>query len=212
MPLDYRMRPRTVEAAIKRLTREIEEIDSFFYKTNENADRVLYDGMLERKRDDMVHSAVLQLHTSIEDLLNVLIIFCITTSPTKTTGTPRRFHRFPRSPSARALRKMLYGGGSIGFEMKLNFALALRIINDKTKHRLLVLNTLRNKCSHNWVLKVNVRHGKRPAQKKPPLLLYESIDPKTGQQVRRDLHSVSTLKDFVDEYTLIYLRLYMKTP
>jgi hypothetical protein len=65
--------PKTVEAAIKRLTREIEEIDNFFYKVNENDDRVSYAGMLERKRDDMVRSTVLQMHTAIEDLLNSYI-------------------------------------------------------------------------------------------------------------------------------------------
>jgi hypothetical protein len=31
-------------------------------------DQVLVAGMLERKRDDIVRSAVLQLHTSIEDM------------------------------------------------------------------------------------------------------------------------------------------------
>jgi hypothetical protein len=94
---------------------------------------------------------------------------------------------------------VLYGGGSIGFEMKLNLALALRIIDAKTKDRLLVLNTLRNKCSHHWVLNVPVRRGRRPAQKKPPLLLYEG----------RNLHQLATLKDCMNEYTLIYLKLFM---
>ncbi len=185
---------KSVEAAIKRLTREIEEIDDFFYKGKENDDRVLYAGMLERKRDDVVRSAVLQMHTAIEDLLNSLITFHI-------TGDTRRW-RSPRSLSARALRKMLVGAGSLGFEMKLNFALALRVINNKTKERLAILNTVRNKCSHNWVLKVPVRYGKRPAQKKPPLLLYEG----------RDLHSVAALKDFTSEYGGIYVRLYMEIP
>ena len=66
--MDWR-NPRSVEATITRLTREIAEIDKFFYRSNENEDRVLYAGMLERKRDDMVRSAVLQMHTAIEDLL-----------------------------------------------------------------------------------------------------------------------------------------------
>lgn len=186
--------PKSIEAAIKRLTREIEEIDDFFYKCNENDDRILHAGMLERKRDDMVRSAVLQMHTAIEDLLNSLITI-------RVTGDSRRW-RSPRSQSARALRKMLFGGGSLGFEMKLNFAIGLRLINSKTKERLAILNTVRNKCSHNWVLKVPVRYGKRPSQKKPPLLLYEG----------RDLHSVAALKDFVSEYGGIYFKLYMKRP
>jgi len=186
--------PKSIEAAIKRLTGEIEEIDNFFYKCNESDDRLLYAGMLERKRDDMVRSAVLQMHTAIEDLLNSYITFQIT------GGTRRR--RSSRSQSARALHRMLFGGGSLGFEMKLNLALALRLVNSKTKERLVILNTVRNKCSHNWVLKVPVRYGKRPAQKKPPLLLYEG----------RDLHSVAALKDFVSEYGGIYLKLYIKCP
>ena len=97
---------------------------------------------------------------------------------------------------------MLSGGGSLGFDMKLNLALALRLISRKTRERLVILNTVRNKCSHNWLLKAPVRYGKRPAQKKPPLLLYES----------RDLHGVAALKDFVSEYSGIYLKLYMKCP
>lgn len=186
--------PKRVKAAIKRLAREIEEIDNLFYGFHENDDPVLYAGMLERKRDDVVRSLVLQMHTSIEDLLNSYITFEI-------TGGTR--WRSPRSQSGRALRRMLAGpGSSLSFEMKLNFALALRIINSKTKERLVVLNTLRNKCSHNWVLKASVRFGKRPAQKKPPLLLSEG----------RDLHSVATLKDFLDEYAPIYLKLYIKYP
>ncbi len=186
--------PNSIEAAIKRLTREIEEIDNFLYKFNEHEDRLLYAGMLERKRDDMVRSAVLQMHTAIENLLNSYITSQIT------RGTRR--WRSSRSQSARALRRMLVGSGSLGFEMKLNFALALRLITSKTKERLVILNTLRNKCSHNWVLKVPVRYGKRPAQKKPPLLLYEG----------RDLHSVAALKDCVSEYGGIYLKLYIKCP
>lgn len=183
--------PKSVEAAIKRLKGEISEIDSYFYGSNENDDRLLYAGMLERKRDDMVRSTVLQMHTAIESLLNSLITY-------RLTGSTRRS---PRSLSGRALRRMLFGGGSLGFEMKLTFALALRLINTRTKDRLIVLNTLRNKCSHNWVLKVTVRHGRRPTQKKPPLLLYEG----------HDLHSVVTLKEFVSEYSGIYLGFYMKS-
>jgi hypothetical protein len=47
---------------------------------------------------------------------------------------------------------------------------------------------------------VPVRHGKPPQQTKPPLLLYEG----------RDLHNVTTLRDFVDEYVIIYLKLFAK--
>jgi hypothetical protein len=150
--------PKTVEAAIKRLTREIEEIDNFFYKSNDTDDRALYAGMLERKRDDMVRSTVLQIHTAIEDLLNSYIAMNV-------LGNDCR--RLSHTHAGQALQKMLFGGGSLGFEMKLNLARALGLISTKTKDRLAVLNTLRNKCSHNWLLNRPLRRGRRPAQKSP---------------------------------------------
>ena len=118
------------------------------------------------------------------------------------TGSTRA-HRRLRSQSAQSLRSILVGAESIGFHRKLSLALALGVITKKTKDRLHILNGLRNKCSHNWLLKIPVRHGRRPAQKKPPLLTYEG----------RDLHSVAVLKDFVEEFGAgIYLKLFLKYP
>jgi hypothetical protein len=95
---------------------------------------------------------------------------------------------------------MLFGAGSLGFDMKLNFAVALGLLKPKTKERLMDLNTLRNKCSHNWLLKAPVRHGKRPKQKKPPLLQYRGAD----------LHNIATLKEFATEFGRIYYRLFVQ--
>jgi hypothetical protein len=184
---------RSVEAKITRLTREIAQIDDFFYKFNENEDRLLYVGMLERKRDDMVRCAVLQMHTAIEDLLNSHIICrVLNVKPEERTRI--------RNKSAQALQTMLIGPRSLGFEMKLNFALVLGLLTPKTKDRLAELNTLRNKCSHNWLLRVPVRRGKRPKQKKPPLLRYKG----------RDLHNIDALRDFIAEYGPIYYKLFLK--
>ena len=76
-------------------------------------------GMLERKRDDRVRSVVLQMHTAIEDILNDLMKCRILGIP------PDERHRKTRSKSARALHKLFVGGGSIGFERKLNSQLRL---------------------------------------------------------------------------------------
>lgn len=183
-----------VETKIKRLTRELAKIDDVFYKLNETKDRDLYAGMLERKRDDMVRSAVLQMHTAIEDLLNTCIV-CRTLNV-----QPEDRRRKMRSKTGQALLSMLTGPRSIGFEMKLNFAFVLGLLNSKTKDRLTELNTLRNRCSHNWLLKAPLRRGKSPRQKKPPLLRYDG----------RDLHNVDVLEDFTSEYGLIYCKLFFK--
>lgn len=185
---------KSLETKIRRLTREIRNIDDFFYGTNKDTSRTLYAGMLERKRDDMVRSAVLQLHTAIEDVLTSWITCRVL--GIKIEEKEKR----ARTKSAQALRRMLSGSGSIGFDMKLNFAVALRLINGPTQKKLEELNQLRNKCSHNWLLKMPVRRGKRPKQKKLPLLLYKG----------HDLHRVKVLEDFIREYGLLYANLFVK--
>ena len=118
---------QSVEATITRLTREIAKIDEVFYMVNETKDRVLYAGMLERKRDDMIRSAVLQMHTAIEDLLNSQIICRVL------NVRPEDRARRMRSKSAQALRSMLVGPRSLGFETKLNFAVVLGLVRQERK-------------------------------------------------------------------------------
>lgn len=190
----YSNNSRTVETKIRQLTREIREIDEFFYEGNKDSDRYLYASMLERKRDDIVRSAVLQMHTAIEDILTSWITCRVLGIKLEERG--KRY----RSKSAKALRRMLWDRENIGFDMKLSFAVALRLINEPTQKRLEELNRLRNKCSHNWLLKAPVRRGKRPRQKKPPLLRYNGSD----------LHKVQVLEDFVSEYGLLYARLFSR--
>lgn len=181
------------ERKIGRLLKEIATIEEIFYGPQSERDPELVAGMLERKRDDMVRSVVLQMHTSIESIMDSLI-FCAILGI-----RPEDRRRRIRSERANSIQKMLKGGGSIGFDMKLNLAVSLGILTPKIRDRLVVLNTLRNKCSHNWLLKKSVRRGKRPAQKKPPLLTYE----------RRDLHNVNVIGDFVAEFGSIYVKLWL---
>ncbi len=184
----------SVEAKIKRLQREVAEIDRAFYGTGEDGDRNGHLTMLERKRDDMIRAAVLQLHTATEEILDTLIM-------QRVFGTDRNRIRTMRGKSARTLRRMLVGRESIGFEMKLSLAVSLRIMTQRRRDRLAVLNTLRNKCSHNWLLKATVRRGRRLRQQKPPLLLYEG----------RDLHSVPVFKKFLAEYGPLYAKMFVET-
>jgi hypothetical protein len=188
-------KPKYIEGKIKRLTRELNEIDKYFYSEADSDGRVNYAFMLERKRDDIVRSVVLQLHTAIEDLLNGYLI-----SNVLQINNPTNRTRKLSTARGKALHKMLYGAGSLGFDMKLNFALALGLISAGAKAKLMELNTVRNKCSHNWLLKVRQRRKRRPGQNKPPLLLYEG----------RDLHGVQALKDFIAEFGGFYAVFFAK--
>lgn len=183
---------RATEAKIRRLTAEIIAIERFFYGGEADGDRFLYAGMLERKRDDLVRGVVLQLHTAIEDILNTAIACRVLDVNPENRLQPMR------SVRGRALQKMLAESGSLGFAMKLNFAVALGLMTTAIRDKLLELNTLRNKCSHNWLLNVKQRRGKRPDQKKPPLLRYQG----------RDLHNIAVLEKFAADYGTIYVRMF----
>jgi hypothetical protein len=112
---------------------------------------MLLAAMLERKRNDIVRSAVLQLHTKIEDLLTQLMLYCAL----DITDVKKK-HRLS-SEKGKTFRRMLYDRESRGFDMKLNFAVGLGLIKPEDRKQLMELNTMRNKCSHNWVLNRAVR-------------------------------------------------------
>jgi uncharacterized protein with von Willebrand factor type A (vWA) domain len=179
---------------IKRLEHEIEAIDKAFYLFEQNGAPDQHASMLERKRDDMIRAAVLQMHTSIEDVLNQRIMCHVLGVPAH-----KRMQLMP-THSGKALRKLLMSAEGLGFDQKLDLAAALRIISDKRRKRLGILNTLRNKCSHFWLLKAPVRKGRRPRQQKPPLLQYNG----------RDLHQVATFKDLLGEYGPLYAKMFVE--
>jgi hypothetical protein len=97
-----RKNPKRVEQAIKRLNKEIDEIGAAIYASGEERP-VLVAAMLERKRDDIVRSAVLQLHTKIEDLLTCdrsnLSRRCSTFAVRTFTRSPCSKSLFRSSPS-----------------------------------------------------------------------------------------------------------------
>jgi hypothetical protein len=114
---------------------------------------------------------------------------------TEILGTPhRKSYKKMRSKRAQALARMLTGPASLGFDTKLNFAIVVGVISPKARDKLRELNTLRNKCSHHWLLNVAVRRGKKTRQPRPRLLSFRN----------RDLYKIPVLKDFLREYGLIY--------
>jgi hypothetical protein len=181
-----------IERRIAQLQKEIAEIDQAFYYTEKNRPELLA-GMLERKRDDIVRSAVLQIHTGIEDLLtrHLACVLLQTTLQMRST-------KF-RTVRGKAVHRILYDRDSLGFDMKLELAITFRVISAPQRDLLRELNTLRNRCSHNWLLKVPVRRRRRPGQKKPPLLSFR------GQ----DLHKVNVLKQFMSVYGPLYAKLWL---
>lgn len=186
------------EQKIRRLQHEIAQIDDYFYGANQNdPDRLrLHAGMIEHKRDDVVRAVVLNMHTAIEDLLDILIVSRLL------NAVSRNRKRKLRTVPGRALEQLLGASGGIGFDKKVTLAVALKIGRQSNAKALRDVNRLRNKVSHNWLLSLPVRRGRRPSQPKLPLLSYGG----------KNLHKLEGLKQFIGDATDVYLHLYMKTP
>jgi len=97
-----------------------------------------------------------------------------------------------------ALARMLNGTGSLGFDMKINFAVVVGIITPRIREKLRELNRLRNRCSHNWLLDLPIRRGRKPHQPKLRLLNFRG----------RDLHNLEALKEFMSEFGHLYYLIY----
>src|SRR5437879_5995455 len=151
-----------VERKIRRLSREISEIDRHFYDAGINdRDRTMHAGMLERKRDDIVRSTVLQLHTAMEDLLDSLIVCRLLDAKPQTRKARMRTSR------GKALDKVLHGGGSIGFSSKVS--LALQRISPISTH-----SATNAATTGSWLNLSDAGDARLNA--KPPLLSYKGGD------------------------------------
>jgi hypothetical protein len=178
---------------VEHLVLHICTIDDLMYSWTKDEDRFLYMGNLERKRDDMVRCTVLQFHTAIEDLLTDMLFSAVLGTEHRRSQRKRR-----HTKHGQAVDRIISG---FGFRAKMDFAIVVGVINAKRRERLLELNGIRNKCSHNWLLNVPVHPKKKVEGKKPRLLTYRG----------KDLHQISALKEFVSEYGGIYLKLYAKS-
>jgi len=145
--------------------------------------------LLERKKDHLVRSIILELHLSIEDMIDDAIIAKLSSSG-----------RGKRRGAAPELRDALQGRQAIRFPAKLAFARTLRLVTRTEAKHLEKLNSLRNQCSHNWLLNVVVRRRTKPSRPKRPLLEYEG----------KKLHSAETFERFMNDYARLYLRLFMR--
>jgi hypothetical protein len=143
--------------------------------------------MLERKRDDIVRCTVLQLHTAME-VAAVLL------------GVSYMDRKRASRTKSRYVDELMQGGRAMGFDAKVTLAQSLGLLNKTQAKKLRELNSMRNKCSHNWLLRANVRKKRLPADPKPPLLSFRG----------KDLHSIPVLKDFSGEFGAIYAKLWVK--
>jgi hypothetical protein len=129
---------------IAKITADIARIEeSFFRASDPDLDQRYHE--LTRKREHLLRGIVLELHLSIEDIITGAI------------GNALLQGRLIRSPIGQTLRDLLQDDRPLGFRHKLMLARTLNLVTRKELADLADLNTVRNKCSHTWVLKKLVR-------------------------------------------------------
>lgn len=177
---------RVFPRRIQRLEQEIRQLDESFYIRAENENSEAYYYSLEIKRENSVRAIVLQLHLAIEDLLDSLLKNHLL----KNKKSPARGKRAVQ----RLLEKTL---DNLNYPTKLTLMRALDIVSEPLYQKLLVLNHIRNRCSHDWML--NPRYRKK--ETKRPSLTFKN----------RSLWEIDVMREFIDEYGKIYLDLFMQT-
>ena len=177
------------EQKIRRLEKEIHQIDEAFYVASDSDNDEAYYYSLEVKRENSVRAIVLQLHLAIEDVLKSSIVDHLLYLIGRHKGCGIR------RPGLRATRASLADiVEELNFPNRLKFSRAIGVLEETLYNQLIVLNQLRNKCSHEWLL--DTRIPRRRVGR--PVLLFRN----------RNLWEIEVLKDFIREYGDVYLDVY----
>ena len=147
-------------ARCDRLAKEIEKLVSALYNTSDDDDQLRSEN-LKTYRAEVMRSFILHLHLSIEDLLRALLFDFI----------KKQNRNLTRKATIKLVREMT------GAEL-VNWCGRLNLITETVHRRLLDLNTIRNKCAHNWVLDIprfkNVGARGQRKRKWIPVVMYEN--------------------------------------
>jgi len=124
---------------ISKISADIARIEKSFFRSDDPDLRQRYYE-LQRKREHLLRSIILELHLSIENIITGAI------------GNELLQGRLIRSPAGHAIRDLLEDDHALGFRHKLLLARSLNLITRAEFTDLAELNTVRNRCSHNWQL------------------------------------------------------------
>ena len=186
---------QAIEGRIKRVSTEIEEIESYFYGgTREDIETRLY--LLQLKRENVIRSIVLELHLALEDLITSwLKSYLLNCRPRSLDRALRR-----RTILTRNVDDFLGGDAPIGFAKKLSLARLTGFVGGATYSKLRDLNKLRNRCSHNWLLNIVIRRGVKRRKSKKHLLEFRGLN----------LYEVGPFKEFTREFASLYYKLFSR--
>ncbi len=161
----------------------------FLYQTETRNKEARYKNLVEY-RDEVIRGFVIYVQLALEDVLRELVLELI-----------RQTSIYPKVRSSKEMLKWVDG------KNLLEWCLMLEIINKKQFNQLQILNTVRNRCAHNWLIslpkykKSTNKNGKVKKWKKEPLVRFHG----------KNLLNPGVLKDvFIPIYAPMYRRLFLK--
>jgi hypothetical protein len=176
----------TKKSQLTELTADIARIEkSYFPLHDPDLDRY---HLLTRKREHLLRSIILDLHLSIEDLITAAI------------GNALLQGRLIRSPIGHIIRDLLQDDRPIGFRHKLMLARSFNIITGKEFADLTELNSIRNRCSHTWLLNKITRRKIKPSKPKRLLLRWRGSN----------LYKTDDFLAFVGIFSRHYIKLWLR--
>jgi hypothetical protein len=175
------------QSKITKITADIARIEQSFFRSEERDLDQRYH-QLTRKREHLLRSIVLELHLSIEDILTGAI------------GNALLQGRLIRSPIGQTIRDLLQDDRPLGFRHKLMLARSMNLITGKQFADLAELNSVRNRCSHNWILSKVTRRKIKPSKSKRQLLRWRGTN----------LYKTDDFLAFARLYSKHYLNLWLR--
>ena len=172
---------------LTKITADIARIERSFFKSEDpDLNQRYYE--LNRKREHLLRSIVIELHLSIEDIITGAI------------GNALLRGRLVRSTVGHTIRDLLQDDHPLGFRHKLMLARSLGLITPTELKDIAELNTVRNRCSHTWSLDKVTRRKINPSKPKRPLLRWRGTN----------LYKTDAFTDFVSHFSKHYLKLWLR--
>ena len=177
----------TLKRNITKIAADIARIEKEFFQTDDPDLRQRHFALV-RKREHLLRSIILERHLMIENILTAGI------------GNALLQGRPIRSPAGHAIRDLLEDDHPLGFRHKLLLARSLSLITRAELTDLAELNTVRNRCSHTWLLNKVTRRKIKRTKPKRPLLRFRGTS----------LYQTDAFLKFEGLFTKHYLRLWLR--
>ncbi|MFA4999438.1 MAG: hypothetical protein WC519_01790 [Parcubacteria group bacterium] len=197
------MKEQYAKRKTKGLRNDIDKIKKnhfrFVENLNNDPEALFYATKMEKTL--LIRSLIVETHLAIEDFINSLLqISLLKRHPRikKEKGGITAKNYF--NNAFEDASSIFYGNNSMGFKKKIILLRIMGVINKRLYEDLDILNTLRNKCSHNWEIESVIRRKIKRDKSKKYVLIFKG----------KSLFDPKIMINFLDKYNDVLLKIAKK--